>query len=380
VTMSSNGFRCRRTAIPFCFVLLFFASVAPCPAEPEEDARARALELYDDGRYAEALPLLQRLDEAGEADGALLYRLYFCQRRTGNAAAANATLGRSIERLETDVEGTPDLETFFYLANAYRNVARLSDASRVAEEVTTRIETGELPLPQNGPDMFRVGKLYSDQERVAEATRWFERAVDRLTAEESVSSKPYIDWAVDYLLRHNEGAGDDAAVARYLTLLTSDGGGSPADLDRLAVLRCRTGEYGEAKRAWQEFERRNPAEADRARYGWRLAAAAEELKGLPATAPDGRAWSELSKEELETLLRDQATVVREAFTEAREARKLKKRLRKRLQARIDEARPIFVGAGLEFVLRGYGIRETAFFGGFAGLIFRPRDWVLPEEL
>ena len=65
------------------------------------------------------------------SDGTLLYRLYYCQLQTGRPEARQ-TLQRAQEALEAQLGEAPDLEVPFYLANVYRNSARLTEARRVA--------------------------------------------------------------------------------------------------------------------------------------------------------------------------------------------------------------------------------------------------------
>ncbi len=47
-----------------------------------------------------------------------------------------------------------------------------------------------------------------------------------------------------------------------------------------------------------------------------------------------------------------------------------------LERQILEARKLFLAAALEFVLRGYPLREKAFSAGYAGLILREGAWRL----
>lgn len=342
-----------------------------------EGARASAFGLYDQGRYAEARPLLEQLEADGPVDGVLLYRLYYC-RRIANDPAAGTTLDRARGLLEKELDSASSLEIPFYLANAYRNAGRISDARNVAARTTERVESGEFPEPGDGFEMFRLGKLYSDQERVEEASNWYARSLELLSVDESGGAKPYVEWAGRYLSEQAWNDQDYEATAKYLGLIAAGGGGSAADLDRLAAANCHLERYGEAKTAWQRAEKLDAANANRPRYGWHLAEQAEEIGNLPGAAPDGRPWAELSKAELEQLLLDQAKIVGEAKTEVQESEKLKKKRRKQLQRGIDAARPIFFRAGLEYVLRGYGIRETAFFGGYAPLIFHSDGWRLPS--
>ena len=114
-----------------------------------DDVRERAVELYDAGDYAAALPLLEQLDAAGEADGPLLYRLAFARNRTGDGAGSADAQTRALAALEREYSEGGGIETAFYLSNAYRNVRRVDDSRRVASETTTRVESGELAVPDD---------------------------------------------------------------------------------------------------------------------------------------------------------------------------------------------------------------------------------------
>jgi hypothetical protein len=53
-------------------------------------------------------------------------------------------------------------------------------------------------------------------------------------------------------------------------------------------------------------------------------------------------------------------------------------LRAEIEGTIRAVRPLFVGAALEYCLRGFPIRETAFREGYAVLIFQDAVWGWPE--
>jgi tetratricopeptide (TPR) repeat protein len=351
-------------------LVLFLAG----PAGADDGGRARAYELYDLGRYDEAAPLLEAIDEAGRGDGPLLYRLYYCRRKAGDPRARQ-TLQRALERLELETPESQDLETWFYMANTYSALGRPSDRARIAHEATRRVEEGILPAPADGIEMFRLAKLYAEQSRTDEAIEWYEAFLATPT-DENAGSTPYMDWARRYIAEQAYRSGDYAAAERHLSASLSEGG-TLEDYDRLAVARCRLGRYREAASAWRRGELANPAQANRARYAYRLAELAAELPPLPEAAPDGRPWTAQNRGELEELLKAQAAVVRATMEEARAEQPLKRKKRKKLQAKIDEAQPVFVAAGLEYVMRGFPIRETAFFGGYAPLVFKRDEWVIP---
>ena len=365
-----------RSSLP-AVLALAAALLIPGAATGDDASRLRALELYDQGSYAEALPLLEQLDAAGEAGGTDLYRLYFCLRHAGDPRATG-TLQRARQALEAELPTALDLEVPFYLANTHRNFGRLSDAKRVAAQATGRLERGELPEPRNGIDRFRLAKLYDDQGRADEAARWYGEAIESFETEGGDAAAPYLAWALRYLADRTWEAGDYGAAAAHLARLTKGDDASAPDLDRLASALVRSGRYADARTAWQRVERLDPPNADRARYCWRLAGQASELGTLPETASDGRPWVELSREELEGTLEESAKVAREILAEASEAERIRKRQRRKMQARLDEARGRFVAAGLEHALRRFGIRETAFFGGYAPLVFHAKEWRLPE--
>ncbi len=354
-------------ALPLMIPATLAATVEP-PSEQTE-----ALGLYARGRYAEALPLLERIDAAGQASGALLYRLAYCQRIAGDGARAGETERRALESLERESVSTSDLEVPFYLANAYRNAGRAADAQRVAAEATARVERGEIPRPQSGAERFQLGKLYADQERADLAAEWYGKAVDLLTGDPS-GERSYVRWASRFLAERAFRAGDYSAAARFFGLLFDEGEGNAADLEKLAVSRARTGQYAEAAAAWARAGLENPTAADHYRYSSRLAALAAELPAFPRTAPVGKPWSELTREELEVVMKEESDRAKGILADAREVERENQAARAEFKARLSAPKAAFVGAALEYALRGYGIRETAFLGGYAPLILKPTAW------
>jgi tetratricopeptide (TPR) repeat protein len=377
--LKSGPFARRATLTGTALIVSLLCAWPSVATDGEKSLRATAFELYDQGRYDEARPLLEKMEASGPVDGVLLYRLYYCQRAAEDPAARD-TLDRARRLLEQEWETASGLETPFYLSNAYRNAGQLTDARRVAARTTERVEKGELAKPADGFEMFRLGKLYADQDREAEAVEWYARSLPLLAAGDAGgAAEPYVEWAGRYLVERAWEREDYEAAARYLELIVT-GNASPADLDRLATALSRLERYGEAKSAWQRVEKLKPGDANRARYCWHLAEQADQLGELSPAAPDGRGWGELSKAELEQTMLDQARIVGEAVREVEEAdKRLKKKRHRKLQSGIDEARPIFLGAALEYAFRGYGIRETAFFGGYAPLIFHSDKWKLPPR-
>jgi tetratricopeptide (TPR) repeat protein len=343
----------------------------------EPDVRTRALAAYDEARYDEALELLARLDADGQARGADLYRLYYCQ-TVANMPAARETQRRAIAALEQDLQGATDAEVSFYLANAYRNVGRLSDMQRVAGEATSKVESKEWPAPTSGTWAFRLGKLYADQGGEAKAAEWYDRAVTMLV-DEGKGDSTYARWASRYLGRRAYDAGDHEGAARHYKILLDGDDGTVEDLDRLAVSSLRLNRFVDAAAAWRRAVILEPATSNRSRYAAQLCDAAREFDGLPESAPDGKPWESLGRGELEQLLADQAGKGRSTVASAK-GTVLEADGYAKLSAEINEIRGLFVRAALEYILQGYPIRETAFRSGYAPMIFRESEWTVPKIL
>jgi tetratricopeptide (TPR) repeat protein len=349
-------------------------AILPCLAQDtSEPTAAQAIELYDAGRYAEAGRLLELMDARGELDGSLLYRLYYCQQHA-NDPRSGETLARSIAPLERDAAAADDLEAAFYLINAYSSLGRREEARTMARQVTQRIESGAVLEPASGTEQFRLGKLYADGENVEQAERWFAAALESFTAEEGSEHEAYVKWAVSYMADASYDREDFVAAEQYYGRLIDLQQPTMAGLDRLAVVRARAGLYAAAGKTWRRAELLDPANANRARYCYRLAETAETLDSLSAAAPDGRLWTQLNREDLEQTLQEQFQAVRAVGEQIETAQPLSEEDRQRFQATFDTIRPIFVAAGLEYAIQGHSIREAAFFGGYAPLIFKESAW------
>ncbi len=375
--MDSRARSVDRRSPRFCraLALVLLAAVSGC-ASRTAPLQREAVRLYDEERYAEARPLLEQIDAAGRASGPLLYRLHYCEQMTGDADAARRTLERAVAALERELPKAKGLEVPFYLVSAYNSLGRAADAQRVAGETTGRVEAGRLPEPGSALDRFRLGKLYADQGQSEGAIRWYSLAVE---GPEALPPGPYVRWASRYLAEPAYARGDYAAAARFYGHVAAGEEASAADLQRLAVALLRSGSFGQAADAWERAAKVDQDDPDRMRYCSRLAALAADAGTLAGTAPDGRGWSELGKDELHAILVEQAQAARAAIDEAKTAVDDPERLAA-LEARLGGIQPVFAAAGLEYAIRGFGIREAAFFGGYARLIFHKRDWhVVPRQ-
>jgi tetratricopeptide (TPR) repeat protein len=349
------------------------AAAAPAaPVTPEE----RAVALYDEGKYEEARAAIEALDPPGGLSGPLLYRLGYCYGAAGDAAKQSETMARALASLQEEAKTRSDLETGFFLANAQTNLGKLTEARATASGLTSRIEKGEIPSPTRPIDQFRIGKLYADQGRKDKAAEWYGRALGGFAAT-GATAPGYVRWARRWLGQEAFQAGKFADAEEHYEGLASAGGATPAEYDRLAVCRARLGKWTPAAQAWREAERLDPANADRPRYARNLAVLAGTAGPLPVSAPSGQAWSALSKEDLERILSDHARVAREGRARASADPAPDAAARKEIEDSLAKAQPLFAAAALEYLYRNLDLRETAFLGGYAPLIFHPEDWKLP---
>jgi tetratricopeptide (TPR) repeat protein len=334
----------------------------------------QAVALYDQGRYAEARPILEQLDDDGMLTGPLLYRLSYVLAVGGDTPGQQGALRRAVALLEQELSSDATLESAFYLANSLRNLNRAAEAREVALRAIERAESGSWQPSTDPVELFRLAKLYADVGRQADAALRYRQTLERLEA--SPDAFPiYVRWARRFLAELAFNRGDYDAVETELTALEERGMADPSDWDRLAVARARLGNWPGAAAAWRAAEAANPADADRPRYCRHLATLASGMGALPELAPDGRPWSALSKPELEALMKTQADIVKN-IQAALDVESVDDETFAGFEKEVGAAKTVFVSASLEYALRKLPIRETAFFGGYAPLIFHAQNWEL----
>lgn len=361
-----------RLGIPSAVAVFAFAGLV-LAADELGPVKEQAVRLYDQGNYGAAQKTLEDLDNARALDGPLLYRLFFCEKAIGHDERALKALDRARIALEGELAASTSLEVAFYLANTYTNLGRVPEAKQIAHDATGRVESGKIVAPKSAIALFQVGKLYQDQGRQDEASGYYGKAVDAFDLTEG----RYVGnarWALRYLGTNAFARADFAASEKAFARLTEIGGAESADWETLAVARARRGEYAPAAEAWKASVKLHPADADDARYAARLAETASVIAPLPAAAPGGTAFTLLSQTELEAFLKAQSQTAIAAPSRATDPK-----LRAATASTLLETRRQFVAAGLEYAMRRYGIRETAFREGYAVLIFQDRAWELPPS-
>jgi len=369
--------------------MVFVGAVAWAGAGADDlgAVKETAVRQYDQGNYEDARTTLRQLDAARALDGPLLYRLFFCEKATGHEDDAKKTLERARTELEKVIPAGRSLEEAFYLANTYANLGRMEEARKAALDATAQIESGRSDAPKTAIGFFQLGKLYQDQGRQSEASTAYAKALEAFDLKDGRYAGN-ARWALRYLGSGAYARGDFAASESSFARLTALGDADPGDWDGLAASRVKLGQYARAAEAWRSLVKLDPANADDPRYSARLADTAASLAPLPTAAAGGTAFAAMTRADLEAFLKARAEAVTAA--QARAAAVLPgehddaskpppdPKLYNELAQTLRDTRGQFVAAGLEYAIRRYGIRETAFREGYAVLIFQDRAWELPE--
>lgn len=350
-----------------CLTALLLAAAATAAA-PATDA----VTLYDAGKYAQARAALEALDAQGQLSGPLLYRLFFCRRAVGDEPAAVDALERARAALEAETASSAGLEVPFYLANTYANLGMKDQARTVAAETSRKVAAGTLPRPASPMENFQLGRLQQEAGEADAAAASYATAVEGFGAGYPGQSR----WARRFLAERAITRGDFAAAEPHLAALTTLPGSSAADYRQLALANGRLRRWEGAALAWREAVRLDPSNADDPRYAARLADVATQLGSLPERAPDGRGWNVLAVAELEETMRD---AQRRALDARNRAGTASKEDRAKIEADLRDARSQLTASGLEYALRGMGLREFAFKEGIAVLIFQDAPWTIAAE-
>jgi tetratricopeptide (TPR) repeat protein len=364
--------------------------IAAAPTPPAAPTAADAVRLYDQGRYEDARQALVALDAEGSLSGPLLYRLYFCALVARDATAAEGALDRARQALEKESATASSLEVPFYLANAYSNMGRPSEARDVAARATAKVESGAFRVPEDFMGYFQLAKLYQDQAREDQAVGAYRHALERFDPKDGRYSGN-VRWALRYMGNAAIQRDDFAGSERAFSQLTGMGNALAADWNALATARARLADWTGASKAWKESVKLDPENADDPRYSSKLADSAVALAPLPAGPPGGAAFKTMSQGDLETFLKTEADAVRSVHANAALAMKpaaeggpprpLAPGVRAGFEKELRSLRALFVGAGLEYAVRRFPIRETAFHDGYAVLVFQDSEWtVVPDPV
>lgn len=284
---------------------------ASSPAAPVDPGQA----LYNSGKYAEALPLLEQSAAKGRT-GTLLYEIGYAK------GAVDGAHGTEKKRLWAEAEpllaqeitspGGATLDRYYYLTVINFDQAEPDKVQEYARQAINQIEQGPDAGKLGGEDWFRLGRLHEFLEERSEAEAAYRRAVsafrDHPAANASYQALALAAVAARDLeaRRFTEAAaGYDQALALAPTL-----GHVPPYLHGIALLGA--GRFNDAATA---FMRDRDAEtATDAQYAADLARKAQEAGGLDPQDHDGVAIEGMGGDLLDGRIREAAKTFRDLRT------------------------------------------------------------------
>ena len=136
--------------------------------------------LYNQGKFAEALPLLEKSAEHGKT-GTLLYQIGFCKTAVpgGTPEAKKPYWAEARPLLEKEIAapGGATLDRLYYLTVISSDLGELEVMRKFARQAVDTIEKGPDPNKLTGDDWFRLGRLHDFLQESSEAEAAYRRAV-----------------------------------------------------------------------------------------------------------------------------------------------------------------------------------------------------------
>src|SRR6267143_832452 len=157
------------------------AALADCSRQSAAQRTAdQGRALYAQGKYAEALPLLQKARDAGLGDGTLLYQIGYCREVVEGKADARKEIWREAEAALAKEVAAPEgatVERLYELTVIASDRGDFESMTRLARQAVDRHEKGPDPNALAGEDWFRLGRLHDFLSEASEAEAAYRRGV-----------------------------------------------------------------------------------------------------------------------------------------------------------------------------------------------------------
>ena len=289
--------------------------LAGCPEKgPARPAATRTTSLYDQGKYADALPVLVKTLESGRRDGTLLYQIGYCrlvvEKKDDERKAAWKEAEPLLEK-EIAAPGGATLERLYYLTVIKADAGAYGTMTQYARQAVEQFEKGPDPNGLTGDDWFRLGRLHDYLMESSEAEAAYRRSVSAYAREQGVGSV-YASLALakvgdfEFKAGHYPDAADD-----YDRALKAQPTSDQVSAYRHGLVLLAIGRFDDAVPRF--VADRDPQTMEEAQYGADLARKAKEVAPLPDKDLDGLSAAGL----LDDALRDR---VRQAAKDLRAAR------------------------------------------------------------
>jgi tetratricopeptide (TPR) repeat protein len=335
---------------------------APRPAAPVDPGVA----LYNQGKYGDALPLLEA-SAAKAKTGTLLYQIGFAKGALAGAGGAAVRKPFWIEAkpLLTSEIGTPEgatLERLYYLSVINFDEGEIELMQKYSRQAVDTIEKGGDLNALNGEDWFRLGRVHDFLREPSEAEAAYRRAVAAFRkvpaanpAYEALTLVRVAD--IDYESRRFDVAANGYEEALKLV----------PNLDQVKPYRhgvalFGAGRFDEAVAALAND--RDAETAPDAQYVADLARKAKDAGGLNIADTDGTPIMGLDPGTLETRIRDAA----KEFRTVREKYSVK--TGDPLPGEAVQHQKRFVSLLREYLVQNQGVQDFCVKEGIADLVRR----------
>jgi len=286
------------------------APQAAAPAAPADPGEA----LYNQGKYSEALPLLEA-NAATTKTGTLLYQIGFAKGSLSGATGAAVrntywTEAKPLLEAEIAAPGGATLERLYYLTVIAFDETDLPGMEKYAGQAVETIEKGPDPNSLSGEDWFRLGRLHDFLRQPSEAEAAYRRALAAFRKVPAINPAYQALALVRVADIEFDGRRFDLAATGYgeaLALLPTLDQVKPF---RLGLALFGTGRYDESIAAFKKDH--DPETMTESQYGADLAQKAKEVGGLNISDADGAAISAMDLDALDTRIRDAAREYRNA--------------------------------------------------------------------
>ncbi|MFQ5767008.1 MAG: tetratricopeptide repeat protein [Acidobacteriota bacterium] len=277
----------RRLPILFCLLALFPHSALlallpvdqdkpPAAVEPEANSAAaaadRAEKLYDQEKYAAALPEFEKALAGGVRNGRLLYEAAYCQQVTGKPQDLfRTTMLEAVKALDEVVHGRGKtkarLQDHFYLQAAYAAVGDTGTAHRLSVHAIETYKKGEFgSLHELDPrDLLRLAQMAADAGDASLQLEALDRATPALSHGDQADRHRLAQALTQVGRLQLESGRLEAAVAAANQALEVNPKQPGARLI-LARTLFRQKNFMEAARQWYWVRQEDPARATEAVY------------------------------------------------------------------------------------------------------------------
>ncbi len=263
--------------------------------------------LYNQGKYAEALPLLLKTSQNTQPTGTLLYQVGFCRAQVeGKMEARKEAWEQAAPLLEKEIaaEGGATLERLYYLVVLKYEAKDLEAMRKYGAQAVKEIEKGVNAGRLSGEDWFRLARIHDFLSEPADAEAAYRRAVSAFSKKQGDNPAYQTLAVVRVADLDRQGHHYEEAVAGYAEALKLSPDTDQVKPYRHGLALLATGRWDEAVASFGLD--RDPATATESQYAADLARKAKEVTPLDAKDQDSVPISQIAPGDLVDRIRKSA--------------------------------------------------------------------------